>query len=293
MLTDFVGVIIDGTSYGAMLFVIALGLSITLGLMGFVNLAHTAVAMFGGYFLVTLVNQLAWPFFASVAVVVAAIALASLVLERVVYAPFYRATALDQSLLTFGLMLMAGGIVHYFWGPSQQAVRVPEYLDGRWYLGDLSVSKYRLMLLGTGLALLALLNWGLDSTRLGAMIRASVDNQRIAAAMGIPVKRVFMIAFAIGSGLAALGGALGAEVLGLDPAFATRTLVLCLLVVVLGGAGSVNGTFFAAMLLGICDIGSKYYVPEFGAFMIYVFMALVLLYRPQGLYSLFARRRAA
>ncbi|GGX00229.1 branched-chain amino acid ABC transporter permease [Pigmentiphaga litoralis] len=290
MLVNLIGVFIDGLSYGAMLFVIAIGLSITLGLMGFVNLAHGAFAMFGGYFMVTLVGRYDWPFVPAIIAVTLAVALLSLLIERVVYAPFYRASQLDQSLLTFGVMLMAGGIAHYFWGPSQQAVRIPEVLTGRWTLGELSVSKYRAMLLGIGVALLVLLKVGLDSTRFGAMIRASVDNQRVAGGLGVPVRRVFMIAFAVGCGLAALGGALGAEVLGLDPAFAARYLVLCLLVVVVGGAGSINGTFFAAMLLGVADVASKYYVPQFGAFMIYVIMVLVLLYRPKGLYSLFARK---
>lgn len=283
MLIDFIGVVFDGLCYGAVLFLISSGLAITLGLMGFINLAHCAFAMFGGYLLVSFARFASLGFTASVLLSVLCVAIASVVVERVVYRPFYRASHLDQSLLTVGVMLMAGAVAQYVWGASQQAVALPLELQGRIALGPLTLSRYRLLVLAISVLLLLALKWGLERSTFGATLRACVDNQRVAAALGIPVQRIFMLSFAAGSALAALGGALGAEVFGLDPGFGAKNLVLCLLVVVVGGRVSIAGTFAAALLLGVCDIASKYYLPELGAFAVYAVMVAVLIVRPQGL----------
>ena len=279
----FIAVVIDGLSYGALLFLLAIGLSITLGLMGFVNLAHTALAMVGGYFTVTFTQRLGWPFDGSVLAAVVATTVVGVALERLVFRLVYRRDPLAQVLLTIGVLMMISAAVTYLWGPSLQLIRIPDALVGRADVGALDLSRYRLLLLGISVALVVLLGLGLGHTRFGTMIRASVDNQRVAAALGIPVQKVFMASFAIGTALAGLGGALGVEALGLDPSFAIKYLVLALLVMVVGGAGSVVGTFAAAMLLGVFDIATKYYLPALGSFAMYSLMVLVPMVRPQGI----------
>lgn len=280
---NFLGVLFDGLAYGTLLFLISVGLSITLGLMGFINLAHGVFAMAGGYLLVTLMAQAGIGFLAALALVFCAVALVSLLFERVLYRPLYKSTALNQVLLTVGIMFIAIAGASYLWGPGQQPVLLPETLNGQLTLFGLDLSRYRLFLMALGAIITLVLVFGLERTRFGAMIRAAVDNQRTAASMGIRVERVFQLTFALGSGLAGLGGALGVNVLGLDPNFPLKYLVYFLLVVVVGGPGSVIGTLLAALLLGVADIAGKYYVPQFGAFVMYGAMILLLLLFPHGL----------
>ena len=282
-MNSFLGVLFDGLAYGTLLFLISVGLSITLGLMGFINLAHGVFAMAGGYLLVTLMAQAGISFLAALPIVFCAVALASLPLERLLYRPLYKSTALDQVLLTVGIMFIAIAGASYLWGPGQQPVLLPEALNGQFSVFGIELSRYRLFLMGLGTVVTLALVFGLERTRFGAMIRAAVDNQRTAASMGIRVERVFQLTFALGSGLAGLGGALGVNVLGLDPNFALKYLVYFLLVVVVGGPGSVLGTLLAALLLGVADIAGKYYVPQIGAFVIYGAMIVLLLLFPHGL----------
>jgi len=286
---SFLGVLFDGLAYGTLLFVISVGLSITLGLMGFNNLAHGVFAMAGGFLLVTLMGKAGIGFLPSLPIVFCVVAVASLVLERTLYRPLYRSTPLDQVLLTVGIIFVATASTTFIWGPGQQPVVLPEGLTGQFHWLGLDLSRYRLFLMAVGAGILVTLLFGLERTRFGAMIRASVDNHRTAEAMGIRVDRVFQITFAIGSGLAGLGGALGVDVLGLDPNFSIKYLVYFLLVVVVGGPGSVLGTLLAALLLGVADIAGKYYVPQTGAFVIYAAMIILLLLFPQGLLG---RRKA-
>jgi branched-chain amino acid transport system permease protein len=280
---SFLGILFDGLAYGALLFVISVGLSITLGLMGFNNLAHGVFAMAGGYLLVTLMSKAGIGFLPALPIIFFAVALGSLVLERTLYRPLYKSTPLDQVLLTVGIIFVATAGTHYLWGPGQQPVVLPEWLQGQYSILGLDLSRYRLFLMAIVAAITLGLVFGLERTRFGAKIRASVDNQRTAEAMGIRVERVFQLTFALGSGLAGLGGALGVDVLGLDPNFAIKYLVYFLLVVVVGGPGSVFGTLLAALLLGVADIAGKYYVPELGAFIIYAAMIILLLLFPHGL----------
>lgn len=280
---NFLGLLFDGLAYGTLLFLISVGLSITLGLMGFINLAHGVFAMIGGYLLVLLMGHLGMDFLAALPIIFVVVALASLVLERTLYRPFYKNTHLDQVLLTVGIIFVATAGATYFWGPGQQPINIPEWLKGQLSLAGVDLSRYRLFLMAVGTVITLLLVFGLERTRFGARVRASVERQRTAASMGIHVERVFQITFALGSGLAGLGGALGVDVLGLDPYFPLKYLVYFLLIVVVGGPGSVTGTLCAALLLGVADTAGKYYIPETGAFVIYVVMIVLLLLFPQGL----------
>jgi branched-chain amino acid transport system permease protein len=284
-LSAFISIAFHGLAYAMVLYLISVGLSVTMGLMGFVNLAHGAFAMAGGYVMVTMMSRLGVPFFLALVVAALAVALASIVLERLVYARLYGAAELDQVLLTIGLVFMAVAIAFYFFGPLPQAVRLPLWLQGQVRLAGRDFPTYRLFLiLGGGLLVLAL--WlGLERTRFGAMVRAAVDNRRMAQAIGIDTRLLFSVTFALGSGLAALGGGLGADLLAINPGYPLEHLVYFLIVVAVGGLGSIKGPFFAALLLGVSDTACKYLVPELGAFFIFVATLGVLLWRPQGLFG--------
>ena len=279
----FLGLLFDGLAYGTLLFLISVGLSVTLGLMGFINLAHGVFAMLGGYLLVLLMGRFGIGFVAALPLIFVLVALVSLVLERTLYRPLYKSTHLDQVLLTVGIIFVAVAGATYFWGPGQQPINIPGWMNGQLAVGGLELSRYRLFLMALGAAITLGLVFGLERTRFGAKVRASVERPRTAEAMGIPVERVFQITFALGSGLAGLGGALGVEVLGLDPNFPLKYLVYFLLIVVVGGPGSIIGTLSAALLLGVADTAGKYYIPQTGAFLIYVMMIVLLLMFPHGL----------
>ena len=279
------GVLFDGFAYGMLLFLLSVGLSVTLGMMNFVNLAHCAFAMLGGYTTVTLVNVYGWPFLATLPLAFVTAAAASVAFERTLYRRLYRAGELDQVLLTIGLAFMSVAVAAYFFGTIQQPIQMPAYLRGSFNVMGVSFAAYRLFLVATGLAITLLLALTLEYTRFGAQVRAAVDNQRMARGLGINVDAAFAITFALGSGLAGLGGALAIEIVGLDPAFAFTYLVYVLIVVSVGGLGSIGGSFAAAILLGISDMAGKYYVPQVGAFLIYLVMVILLMWRPAGLFG--------
>ena len=279
------GVLFDGFAYGMLLFLLSVGLSVTLGMMNFVNLAHCAFAMLGGYVTVTLMNRFGWPFLATLPFSFLSAALVSVGLERTLYRRLYRASDLDQVLLTIGLVFMAVAIAAYTFGTVQQPVQLPSYLRGSFDVMGVSLGVYRLFLIGIALAITAILVLTLEYTRFGAQVRAAVDNQRMARGLGINVEGAFAVTFALGSGLAGLGGALAIEIVGLDPSFGFTYLVYVLIVVAVGGLGSIGGSFAAATLLGISDVAGKYYVPEIGAFLIYLIMVALLMWRPAGLFG--------
>lgn len=285
MIGNFLGVLFDGIAYGSLLFLIGIGLSVTMGLMNFVNLAHGAFAAMGGYVCVTAMNQMGVPFLATLPIAFIATALMGVVLERTLYQRLYKATPLDQVLFSIGLTFMAVAGMTYVWGPIQQPVRLPEFLTGQVNLLGLDVGVYRLFLIGIVVVVTAALVYLVDRTRFGAQVRASVDNQQASAGLGINVNRVFALTFALGSGLAGLGGGLGIDVLGLDPSFPFKYMVYFLLVVAVGGAGSIKGTLVAALVLGIFDVAGKYYAPQIGAFVIYALMVVLLVFFPAGLYG--------
>ncbi len=278
-------VLFDGTAYGMLLFVLAVGLSVTLGLMNFVNLAHGAFAMAGGYIGVALVNRMGVPFFAALPLIFVATAVIGVVIERSLYVHIYAKSHLDQILFTIGLVLMAVSAVDYFLGSSQQFIDIPDVLRQRYEILGVGIGAYRLFIVVVCGVLALVLQLVLTRTRFGAQLRAGVDDRAVARGMGINVGLIFTLTFAVGSGLAGLGGALGAEFLGLDPTFPLKFLIYFLIVVAVGGTTSLIGPFVAALLLGIADVAGKYYLPAFGAFVIYTLMVVVLLWRPQGLFA--------
>src|SRR5579871_5810389 len=275
-------ILFDGVAYGMLLFVLACGLSVTLGLMNFVNLAHGAFAMAGGYITVVLVNRLGVPFFAGLVLAFFATAAIGAVLERTLYVHVYRKSHLDQVLFTIGLVFMSVAAVDYVMGSSQQFVQIPSALQGQFNVLGVGVGRYRLLIIVVCGALTAALQFVLTATRFGSRLRAAVDDQRVARGLGINVGMVFAITFAAGSGL---GGALGAEILGLDPTFPLKYMIYFLIVVTVGGTSSITGPFLASILLGIGDVAGKYYFPTLGAFVIYTIMIVVLIWRPQGLFA--------
>jgi len=279
------GVLFDGVAYGMLLFLLSVGLSVTLGMMNFVNLAHGSFAMLGGYVTVTLMNSLGWSFFATLPVAFVAAALCSVVLERLFFRRFYRASDLEQCLLTIGIVFVSIATAAYIYGTINQPVQLPGYLRGSINFAGVNFGIYRMFLIGIALLITVVLVFTIESTRFGAQVRAAVNNQRMARGLGINVDRLFAITFALGSGLAGLGGALAIEIVGLDPSFALTYLIYVLIVVSVGGLGSIWGSFAAAMLLGISDTAGKYYVPAIGAFLIYLVMIVLLMWRPSGLFG--------
>jgi branched-chain amino acid transport system permease protein len=283
-LAALAGVLFDGIAYGSLLFLLSLGLSVTMGVMSFVNLAHGAFAMLGGFICVALMGR-GVPFLATLPIAFAGAALAGGVLEMTLYRRLYRASHLDQVLFTIGLTFMAVAGATRVWGPSQQPVELPAFLRHQINLGGVDLGAYRLFLIAVVLILAAGLGLLVARTRFGAQLRAAVDNQTVAAAMGVNVGLLFSATFALGSGLAGLGGALGIDVLGLDPTFAIKYLVYFLLVVAVGGAGTFQGPLIAAMILGVSDVAGKYYVPQLGGFILYGVMVVLLILFPAGLHG--------
>ncbi len=278
-------ILFDGIAYGMLLFVLACGLAVTLGLMNFVNLAHGAFAMAGGYITVVLVNRMGVPFGFGLILAFLVTAAIGAVLERTLYVRVYGKSELDQVLFTIGLVFMSVAAVDYVMGSSQQFVLIPQALQGQINVFGIGMGRYRLLIIVVcGLITLGL-QLALMKTRFGSRLRAAVDDHRVARGLGINVGAVFGITFAVGSGLAGLGGALGAEILGLDPTFPLKYMIYFLIVVTVGGASSITGPFFASILLGIGDVAGKYYVPKLGAFVIYTIMIVVLIWRPQGLFA--------
>jgi branched-chain amino acid transport system permease protein len=282
-------ILFDGIAYGMLLFILAVGLAVTMGLMNFINLAHGAFAMVGGYITVLLMQKQGVPFLVCLPLAFAGAALLGAVAERTLYRPLYRKPHLDQVLFSIGLVFMAVAAFDYFVGSTQQIVQLPAWLKGRTEIGSdpwtLGMGHYRLFIIAVCAALTVLLQWILSRTRFGSRLRAAVDDQRVAAGMGINVNVVFLSTFAFGSGLAGLGGALGAEVLGLDPTFPLKFMIYFLIVVAVGGTSSITGPLLAALLLGIADVAGKYYIPKMGAFIVYALMIAILLWRPQGLFT--------
>jgi len=285
ILSAAVSIGFHGLALAMVLYLVSVGLSVTMGLMGFVNLAHGVFAMLGGYVVTSLMTRYSVPFSPALLCAALVIALGSVVVERLLYRRLYGGDELDQVLLTMGLIFMSFAAVTYVWGPSPQPMRPPRWLSGEVDLGFRSFPAFRSFLILCGVALVTLLWLGLERTRFGARVRASVDNLRMAQSVGINTSRLFMLTFALGSGLAGLGGGLGADLLSINPSYALDNLVYFLIVVAVGGLGSIRGPFVAALLTGIADTGFKYLLPELGAFFIYALTMAILLWRPRGLFG--------
>jgi branched-chain amino acid transport system permease protein len=284
-IANFAGILLGGLSAGTVLFIVSVGLSVTMGLMGFVNLAHGAFAMFGGYVIVLSMNRAHFGFAAALALGFVATAAISVVLERTLYRRLYRASELDQVLFTIGLIFIfiAGAILVV--GPESQTLQLPAALRGQINLGFLQYRTYSIFLIVIGFLIGFGISLAFERTRIGAQIRATVDNRRMAESLGINVDRLFTITFAFGSGMAGIGGGLGAEFLGLDPQYALKYLVYFLIAVSVGGLGSVMGVYYASLILGVLDFVLKLYLPKGGTLFIYALTILLLLWRPQGLFG--------
>ncbi|KQO80077.1 branched-chain amino acid ABC transporter permease [Rhizobium sp. Leaf262] len=278
-------ILFDGIAYGMLLFVLACGLSITLGLMNFINLAHGAFAMAGGYVTVVMMNRYGISFYWCLPAAFLVTALIGVVLERTLYQRLYASPHLDQVLFSIGLVFMSIAAVDYLMGGQQQLINLPPELNGRFEFLGIGIGRYRLFIIAICAVLVVALQLALTRTRIGSQLRAAVDDGRVARGLGINVSVIFALTFALGSGLAGLGGALGTELLGLDPNFPLQFLIYFMIVVTVGGTSSITGPFLAAILLGVADVAGKYYVPQLGAFIIYGVMILVLIIRPHGLFS--------
>jgi branched-chain amino acid transport system permease protein len=286
---DVIGMLLGGLAAGMVLFIVSVGLSVTMGLMGFANLAHGSFAMLGGYVIVLSMHRLGLGFVSALLLGFVVVALVSIPVERLLYRRLYRAAELDQVLFTIGLVFALSAAVTLLIGPENQQLVLPQVLQGQLDIGITRYRTYSLLLIVVG-TLIAILLWlAFERTLIGAQIRAAVDNRRMAASLGINVDRLFTITFALGSGMAALGGGLGAEFLGLDPQYALKYLVYFLIVVAVGGLGRVSGVFSAALILGLMDFVLKKYLPKGGTLFIYVLTILLLLWRPQGLFGRAAR----
>ena len=267
------------------LYVISVGLSVTMGLMGFANLAHGVFAMAGGYVLTTAISRFGVPFPLALVLAFAFVAAASVVLERLLYSRLYAASDLEQVLFTIGLIFIAVAVARFIYGTLQQPVSLPDYLKGQFSLLGRDFPTYRVFIIVFSAVTVALLWFGVERTRWGAMVRATVDNRGMAQSVGINTRRLFTLTFALGSGLAGLGGGLGAEIIAIQPTYPFENLVYFLVVVSVGGLGSLRGPFVAALLIGIADTACKYWLPQYGAFPIYVATIAILLWRPAGLFG--------
>ena len=280
-----ISVIFDGIAYGMLLYLLSVGLSVTLGLMNFVNLAHGVFAMAGGYAALIIVDH-GGSFFVALVAAFAVAAAAGAALEVFLFRRLYAAPALDQVLLSIGVVFVATATMTFIFGPTVRTLSLPLTLQGQVGILGFDAGRYRLFLIAAGVAISACLWLVSEYTRYGAMVRAAVDNSPVAGAMGINVSRLFFMTFALGCGLAGLGGALSLDMLGMEPGFALKYMVYFLLVVSVGGAGTLWGPLAAALLVGVIDTVGKYYFPQLGGFLIYLFMIAVLLWRPKGLVAL-------
>jgi branched-chain amino acid transport system permease protein len=277
--------VLGGLAAGMVLFIVSVGLSVTMGLMGFVNLAHGAFAMIGGYVIVLTMRRWGLPFVPALALGFVVTAGVSVAFERLLYSRLYRASELDQVLFTIGLVFMIIASVTLIVGPENQPLALPPSLQGQIDLGLIHYRTYSLVLIVVGALIMLALWLGFERTRMGAQIRAAVDNRRMAESLGINIGRLFTITFAIGSGMAGLGGGLSAEFLGLDPQYPLKYLVLFLIVVAVGGLGRITGVFYASLIIGVLDFVLKKYLPQGGTVFIYILTILLLLWRPQGLFG--------
>lgn len=284
-LVELTNMLLGGLAAGMVLFIVSVGLSVTMGLMGFVNLAHGGFAMIGGYVIVLAMNRLGVPFVAALAIGFVVTAVISVIFERLLYARLYRAPELDQVLFTIGLVFVMIAAVTLVVGPETQPLTLPSAMQGQVNLGFMAYRTYSIVLIVTGSAIMLALWLGFERTRMGAQIRAAVDNRRMAESLGINITRLFTITFAFGSGMAALGGGLGAEFLGLDPQYPLKYLVMFLIVVAVGGLGRITGVFYASLIIGVLDFTLKKYFPQGGTVFIYAMTILLLLWRPQGLFG--------
>jgi branched-chain amino acid transport system permease protein len=277
-----IGILLNGLASAMILYIISVGLSVTMGIMRFINLAHGVFAMAGGYLAAYLFQRAGVPFALALLLAGIIVAISSILIERLLYAPLYAATELEQTLFSIGVIFVASAVAQYIFGPAPLNFTVPDILHGQINIGA-RMPTYRVVVIVGGFLIFGCLWLLVEATSFGRQLRAAVENRRIAEAVGIRCDRLMIATFALGTGLAAFGGALGAEILPIRPTYAFDQLNYVLIVVTVGGMGTLSGPFVAALVLGIADTACKYLLPEFGAFFIFAAMVAILLWRPQGL----------
>ncbi|UXM96317.1 branched-chain amino acid ABC transporter permease [Bartonella sp. HY329] len=274
---------VDAFAYGTVLFIISIGLSLTMGLMRVVNLAHGAFAMIGGYLAAYGVSELHLNYFAAMALAIFITILIAIPLERFLYRRIYGAPELTQVLMTIGITFVIIGITNYLAGPTLKTIAIPEFLQGSVDIGFRAIAAQRLFVIASGM-IIALSLWLLiERTRFGIKLRAAVDNANMAQILGIKTQTIYTLSFALAIGLAAFGGIIGAELLPLNPYYAMRYMVTFLVVVSIGGAGSIPGALIACLLLGAIDTTGRYIVPEYGEFFFYLAVIIIVMCFPRGL----------
>lgn len=274
---------IDAFAYGTILFIISIGLSVTLGLMRVVNLAHGAFAMIGGYLASYGVTELRLNYFVAMILAIVLTILIAIPAERFLYRKIYGAPELTQVLMTIGITFLVIGVTNYVAGPTLKTIPLPDFLTGSVDIGFRALPKQRLFLIVIGMVVAAGLWFLIEKTNFGIKLRAAVDNANMAQALGIRTQIIYAVSFAIAIGLAAMGGIIGSELLPLDPYYALRYMVVFLVVVSIGGAGSIPGALFSSLLLGVIDTTGRYIAPEFGEFFFYFAVIFIVTLFPRGL----------
>ncbi|NTF44838.1 ABC transporter permease [Rhizobium sp. AC27/96] len=273
---------VDALAYGMVLFVISIGLSVTMGLMRVVNLAHGAFAMIGGYIASYATRDLGLGYGVAVLLAVVGTVIISIPIERLLYRRIYGAPELTQVLMTIGITFCIIGIANYVFGPTLKTIPLPGNLQGSVDLGFRTIGTHRIFAIVCGLIVALALWYTIEKTSFGVKLRASVDNASMAAALGVRTEIVYAVSFAVAVGLAAFGGVVGAELLPVEPYYALRYMVTFLVVVSVGGAGSISGALFACLILGCIDTTGRYLMPEYGEFFFYLAVIAIICVFPRG-----------
>lgn len=283
-MTTFLSIIVDGVAYGMVLFMISVGLAVTMGLMRVVNMAHGAFAMLGGLLAHWLIVEHGVRFELAMMAAVGATMVVAIALDRLLYRRIYRLGDLEQVLLTIGIVFLSIATANLLFGSEVRRIPLPAYLTGSHDIGFRVVANHRIVLVGLGMVIALALWLLLDRTRYGINLRAAVDNGREAACLGINTTLLYTATFVLGSGLAAFGGIMGAEMMPIEANYPLRYMILFLLVVSVSGFGSVVGSLLAALALGIVDTAGRYLVPDFGSIFFYIVIILLLTFRPHGIW---------
>ncbi|WP_313605556.1 branched-chain amino acid ABC transporter permease [Rhizobium sp.] len=274
---------VDALAYGMVLFVISIGLSVTMGLMRVVNLAHGGFAMIGGYIASYVARDLALGYGLALIAAVVFTILIAIPIERLLYRRIYGQPELTQVLMTIGITFCIIGIANFVMGPTLKTIPLASSLQGSADLGFRTIPVHRLFAIACGLAVALGLWYAIEKTNFGIKLRASVDNAAMAAALGVRTEIVYAVSFAAAVGLAAFGGVVGSEFLPVEPYYALRYMVTFLVVVSVGGAGSIPGALAACLLLGAIDTTGRYLMPEFGEFFFYLAVIAIICVFPRGL----------
>jgi len=282
---EFLIQILNSIQYGLLLFLLASGLTLVFGIMGVINMAHGSFYMIGAYLAYWLAKQTG-SLWLAIPIGLLIVLLLGVVLESVLFRRLYQRDHLQQVLLTFGLILIFEELRSILFGDEVQGVAIPALLNYSIPLTEnLSYPVYRLFVSGTCLVIAAAMYWVIQKTRLGMMIRAGSSNRKMVQSLGINVKLLYGLVFAVGLALAAFAGMIAAPLSSVYPGMGNQILIICFVVVVIGGIGSIKGALVAALMIGIADTLGKVFLPEFSGFAVYLLMAVILLWRPQGLFK--------